>query len=550
MPDVSPVSQATMKRNLGSPDASESDLKPEYDASWAVVVGIDNYQHVPKLSFAVGDATGMASLLIGHLGFQRDKVLVLLDPPPAGDLPFDLVGGEASKTAIEELLYTRLPDLVGRDDRVVIFFAGHGESRELPTGKKKGYLVPATGEPGKWHTLMATDDITETGDQLAAKHVFYLLDACFSGLAIARSGITPSRYQIDMLTNRARQVLTAGTARQAVADAGPGGHSLFTGYVLNGLRGEAKQPGSAAITASDLMVYVKNQVGLAFESQQTPDFGTLAGHGSGGDFLFVLPPADDLYAQAVSALGQADLARFRALTDKAVKNRPQSGETLYLQYRLHLLDDDLDAAIACIRSLQQVDRSRIKIPLSDNDLEELAAVLPFWQPALAVPEGASPLAITLMAGPDAKSLQPTAAGTLEVSAGRSDPLYGVPGPGIGQWHVVNEGSIPMHVYYAQFTPGGRLEVGPLLASEDVLFSGLKPGQEERSYRFPLAGRPELVETRIFAVPDHVRQMVSPPSFNSRAIMSFDESERKKLTLFQRTTVWFRTVMPGQPPGSG
>ena len=92
---------------------------------------------------------------------------------------------------------------------------------------------------------------------------------------------------------------------------------------------------------------------------------------------------------------------------------------------------------------------------------------------------------------------------------------------------MNRDTTPMHVYYIQFTPGGRLEVGPLLASEDVLFSGLKPGQEEQSYRFPLAGRPELVETRIFAVPDHVRQMVSPPSFNSRAIMRFDESAREE-----------------------
>jgi hypothetical protein len=33
-------------------------------------------------------------------------------------------------------------------------------------------------------------------------------------------------------------------------------------------------------------------------------------------------------------------------------------------------------------------------------------------------------------------------------------------------------------------------------------------------------------------------------------MRFDESARKKLKLFQRTTVWYRTVIPGQPPVSG
>ena len=45
------------------------------------------------------------------------------------------------------------------------------------------------------------------------------------------------------------------------------------------------------ITASDLMVYVKNEVGRNFGVQQTPDFGKLPGHESGGDFIFRLPAA-------------------------------------------------------------------------------------------------------------------------------------------------------------------------------------------------------------------------------------------------------------------
>lgn len=541
MPETPSEPQDPSLRSVQLVTPTGTGLRPAYDASWALVIGIDNYQHLNPLKYAVSDAAGMAALLVGQLGFRRDRLLVLLDPPPSGDLPFDLLGGEASKAAIEELLFTRLPDLAGRDDRVVIFFAGHGESRGLPGGKKKGYLVPATGKPGQWHTLIAMDDVVEASDLLQAKHVFYLLDACFSGLATARSSAAATRYQADMLTNRARQVLAAGTARQAVADAGPGGHSLFTGYVLNGLRGDAAQAGSAAITASDLMVYVKNRVGQAGDSQQTPDFGSLPGHESGGDFVFVLPPEDDLYEQALAALAQAQIAQFRELTARAIANRPQSAETLYLHYRLHLLDNDIDAAISRIQDLRQADRSRSKIPLSDNDLEELDAVLPFWQPVLQVPEGNPALAITLWAGPDAKSLQPVAADTLETSAGASAPLFSVPVSGIAQWHVVNRDSKPLHIYYIQFTPGGRLEVGPLLASEDVLFKGLPPGPEERSYRFPLANRPELVETRIFAVPDHVRQMVSPPSFNSRAIMRFDETAHKKLPLFQRATIWHRTV---------
>jgi len=545
MPETPSDSQDDALRNVRPVGGTGTGLKPAYDASWAVVVGIDNYQHVHTLKHAVSDAMGAATLLINQLGFRRDKMFVLLDPPPEGDLPFDLIAGEASKSAIEELLFTRLPGLVGPDDRIVIFFAGHGDTRELPGpgNAQKGYLIPATGEPGQFHTLIEMDDVVEAGELLAAKHVFFLLDACFSGLATTRAVVeTPNRYHEGMLTRRARQVLTAGTARQVVADGGPGGHSLFTGFVLNGLGGDAAQAGATAITASDLMVYVKNRVGQDTHSNQTPDFGTLLGHESGGDFVFVLPPEDDDYEQAVAALGQGQMAPFRAFTARAMGNRPQSAETLYLEYRLHLLDNDIDAAIACIHSLQEADRTRSKIPLADNDLEELAAVLPFWQPVFQVPEGSPPLAITLWAGPDAKALELVAPGTLETSAGVNASLFSLPAQGVGQWHVVNQDTRPLHIYYTQFTPGGRLEVGPLLASEDVLFSGLQPGQDEKSFRFPLVAKPELVETRIFAAPEHMRQMISPPSFNSRAIMSFDKSAREKLKLFQRATVWYRTVV--------
>ena len=94
-----------------------------------------------------------------------------------------------------------------------------------------------------------------------------------------------------MLTNRARMALTAGTAKEAVSDQGPGGHSPFTWYVIQGLRGEAAQRGSGVVTGSDLMVYVKNEVGRNFGEQQTPDYGKLPGHESGGDFIFRLPAA-------------------------------------------------------------------------------------------------------------------------------------------------------------------------------------------------------------------------------------------------------------------
>lgn len=274
-------------------------LKPQYDTSWAVVIGIDRYANdIQPLTYAVQDAHGFATLLVQELGFAKEKVFAILDPPPPGaDVSYTLVSTQATREVIEELLETRLPEETGPDDRVLIFYAGHGERRTLPTGEQRGYLVPADAEAGAWHTYIKLEDVVEAGDACRAKHVFYLLDACYSGLAVSRAGVEPTPYETTMLTNRARMALTAGTAREAVSDKGPGGHSPFTWYVLQGLRGEAAQKESGVVTGSDLILYVKNEVGRHFGEQQTPDFGKLPGHESGGDFIFRLPatrPAIDL----------------------------------------------------------------------------------------------------------------------------------------------------------------------------------------------------------------------------------------------------------------
>jgi len=76
-------------------------------------------------------------------------------------------------------------------------------------------------------------------DFCKAKHIFYVLDACYSGIVNVnkRDASEPPREVRDALTNRARQALAAGTNRQVVADKGREGHSPFTWHLIQGLRG-------------------------------------------------------------------------------------------------------------------------------------------------------------------------------------------------------------------------------------------------------------------------------------------------------------------------
>src|SRR4051812_38871053 len=92
------------------------------------VIGIDRYQHWPRLSNAVRDATGAAALF-RRLGFEE------IAP---------LLGDRATGTAIESLVTDDLMAL-GPDDSLVLFYARHGGTRRHHLGGeviKTGYLIP------------------------------------------------------------------------------------------------------------------------------------------------------------------------------------------------------------------------------------------------------------------------------------------------------------------------------------------------------------------------------------------------------------------------
>jgi hypothetical protein len=247
--------------------------QPAYLNSHALVVGIDKYKHVGPLAYAGSDATAVASALEHKLHFPAENITLLLD-------------GKATRSAITSA-YLRLSDpaVVGPDDRVFVFFAGHGHTVPGRRGET-GFLVPVDGDVSDLATLVKWSELTGSADLIAAKHVFFLMDACYGGLAITRRIIPPGSMRLleDMLQRFSRQVLTAGKADEPVSDGGGTrpGHSIFTSHVLDALDGAASAT-EGVITANGVMAYVYDKVGNDPLSHQTPHYGFLEGD---GDFIF------------------------------------------------------------------------------------------------------------------------------------------------------------------------------------------------------------------------------------------------------------------------
>jgi hypothetical protein len=252
-----------------------------YRKSWALVIGINDYAtYHPPLRNAVNDAREVAKLLRFY-GFNCQT----------------LVNEEATKDAILGYLRDTLPGQldVREEDRIVIFFAGHGISQE----GKRGYIVPH-GAQAAHRDYISMGELREACAPLKSRHILIMLDCCFSGMAAVgtRAGLFQRQPNDDILlqrliSKRAWQLIMAGEQDEPVADSGRNrNHSAFTYWLLQGLSGGADARQDGIITARELENYIATQVYEETKTTSTPQIPFMRYLNEGeeqGDVLFQVP---------------------------------------------------------------------------------------------------------------------------------------------------------------------------------------------------------------------------------------------------------------------
>lgn len=253
-----------------------------YQKSWALVIGIDNYSHpkIPDLRYAVNDAKSVA-IALEHLGFPGEQIFLLLNE-------------QATHQAIEQVLYNRLRD-TGKSDRLFVFFAGHGTTESLPRGDSEGFLPPYDADLNNlFTTAISMSDVKRMRQRIAAKHILFAVDACYSGFSITRAiapRVVDENYLNLVTQDPAVQVITAGKAGEQVRE--ENGHGIFTNQLLKALQGFADEDQDSLITGIELASFIQSRVIRETDGGQHPQFGQLFGE---GQFIFILPknsfPAD------------------------------------------------------------------------------------------------------------------------------------------------------------------------------------------------------------------------------------------------------------------
>ncbi len=226
----------------------------------ALVIGNQDYEHLPDLKTPVNDAKAVSKTLAKDYGF---KVKTLIN---------------ATRDDINDAL-DGYRDVLRDTDNLLIYYAGHGW---LDEDTNRGYWLPVDARKNRRSRWISNATITDTLKGLLAKHVMVVADSCYSGTLIRGAAISVSanRYWRKMVHKRARVVLTSG-GLEPVADKGGGGHSPFANAFIDALKdNEAVMDGTT--------LFGKMRRPVMVNSDQTPEYSDVrnAGH-DGGDFLFV-----------------------------------------------------------------------------------------------------------------------------------------------------------------------------------------------------------------------------------------------------------------------
>ena len=231
---------------------------------YALVVGIGTYQQLrpsENLQFGESDAEAVYRVLISQEGgaFPAENVHLLL-------------GSNATLEKLSYELEEWLPSVAQEQDRVVVYFTGHGLVR-----RGRGYLAPWDINPADpENTAYAMEQLGQVlSEKVKARWKVLMADACHSGK------ITPETTD-EAVVNQLRQLpqsfltLTATRGRESSFE-DPDlstGLGLFSYFVVQGLQGNAdNDPCDGLITADETIEYVRGGVrsyGRSRGVSQTP----------------------------------------------------------------------------------------------------------------------------------------------------------------------------------------------------------------------------------------------------------------------------------------
>ncbi|MCX5733141.1 MAG: caspase family protein [candidate division NC10 bacterium] len=235
-----------------------------YRKSYAIIAAIDDYDRHEKPEM---DPTGYRPLS-KMVDRAKDLVVALKQSGFPEENIFTFYDKDATSDALEtELKKFWEGGRYATPDRLIFYFGGHGDRSETSGA---GYLVTYNFEKQKpTITALLMNDLTgRQFENITARHMLVLLDACSAGLALPTfQGREEDEEQLKKFQalsivrrdteQKARNVLVAGTGEQKALWENGG---VFTQALIEGLQGAADLDQNGVIQFDELAVFVRNRV--------------------------------------------------------------------------------------------------------------------------------------------------------------------------------------------------------------------------------------------------------------------------------------------------
>jgi len=229
-----------------------STSKRIFPDDWGLIIGVEDYAHLPRVDYARKDALVIKEYFNQILGVPEENIITLID-------------SDATRARIAGYLKRYIPNNVSRETTLYVYFAGHG-APDMQKGEP--YLVPYDGD-----TLF----IEETGYKLKdfykaiydlnVNQAYVFLDSCFSGVAnraaeMLTKGTRPALIKVEAVGLATQEVISisAATNDQVSNPLPREEHGLFTFYLLKALKGQADDNEDRFVTIKEIYDYVNRQV--------------------------------------------------------------------------------------------------------------------------------------------------------------------------------------------------------------------------------------------------------------------------------------------------
>lgn len=237
----------------------------------AIIIGIQDYSRVPDAEFANNDARVFYDYAIRGLGVRSENIKLLLDQ-------------EADQVEILSAFKNWLPlkTRTGQTD-VYVFYSGHG----LPSDDGSNLYMLPHGVDRQFlnETAIKQSVLIDSLQAVSPRSVTMFMDACYSGQTRTGETLLVSARPIAIQSKASSfpanfNVISASAPDQLASSSPDLKHGVFSYFLMKGMEGEADENKDGNITMTEMLSYLKENVGKKAMSLNRTQQPQLSGDGA------------------------------------------------------------------------------------------------------------------------------------------------------------------------------------------------------------------------------------------------------------------------------